>query len=74
MKNVTLGPSNIFDFLNIRPFSPGGLWTFLVALAHGVALEFFKISNQKKHMVSFIVRLVALKTIMTTVNFLYPND
>ena len=36
MKNVTLGPSNIFDFLNIRPFSPGGFWTFLVALAHGV--------------------------------------
>ena len=28
---------NIFDFLNIRPFSPGDLWTFLVALAHGAA-------------------------------------
>ena len=37
MKNVTLGPSNIFDFPNICPFSPGGFWTFLVALAHGGA-------------------------------------
>ena len=37
MKNVTLGPSNIFYFLNILPFSPGGLWTFLVALAHDVS-------------------------------------
>ena len=37
IKNVTLGPSNIFDLLNIRPFSPGGLWTFLVDLAHGEA-------------------------------------
>ena len=24
-----------FYFLNIRPFSPGGFFTFLVALAHG---------------------------------------
>ena len=28
-------PSNIFDFLNVRPFSPGGFFTFLVALALG---------------------------------------
>ena len=33
-QNVILGPSNIFDFLNIHPFSPGGFRTFLVALAH----------------------------------------
>ena len=39
MKNVTLGLGNIFDFLNIRPFSPRGLWTFLVVLAHGVPLH-----------------------------------
>ena len=24
-----------FDFLNVHPFSPGGFFTFLVALAHG---------------------------------------
>ena len=24
-----------FDFLNIRPFSPTGFFTFLVAVAHG---------------------------------------
>ena len=31
-----MDPSNIFDFLNVRPFSPRGFFTFLVAVAHGV--------------------------------------
>jgi hypothetical protein len=25
-----------FDFLNVHPLSPGGFFTFLIALAHGV--------------------------------------
>ena len=31
--------NKIFDFQNIRPFSPGGFFTFLVAVAHGAALS-----------------------------------
>ena len=27
-------PNLFFGFLNVRPFSPGGFFTFLVALAH----------------------------------------
>ena len=30
-------PNNIFDFLIVCPFSPGGFFTFLVVVAHGVA-------------------------------------
>ena len=29
---------HFFYFLNVRPFSSGGFFTFLVALAHGVSL------------------------------------
>ena len=28
---------NIFDFLNVHPFSPGSFFTFLVDVAHGAA-------------------------------------
>ena len=28
---------NIFDFLNVHPFSPRGFFTFLVTVAHGAA-------------------------------------
>ena len=38
IKKVTLGPSNIFDFLNGSPFSPGGFFTFLAVVALGAAL------------------------------------
>ena len=31
--------SDIFGFLNVRSFSPGGFFTFLVALAHGVPCQ-----------------------------------
>ena len=31
------GPQKHFDFLNARPFSPRGYFTFLVAVAHGAA-------------------------------------
>ena len=34
-KKLIWTPSNISSFLNVRPFSPGGFFTFLVALAHG---------------------------------------
>jgi hypothetical protein len=44
-KNVTFSPSNIFDCLNVSPFSPGGFFIFLVAVAHGApsrcALAYF---------------------------------
>ena len=36
--NTTWGPNEFFDFLNVRPFSPKDFFTFLAALAHGVAL------------------------------------
>ena len=32
-KNVTWTPNNIFDFLNLHPFSFGGFFTVLVDLA-----------------------------------------
>ena len=32
----TLGPRNVFDFLNVRPSSLRGYFTFLVAVAYGV--------------------------------------
>ena len=39
-KNVTWGPNDFFDILNVRPFSPGGFFTFLAALAHCVAAAY----------------------------------
>ena len=37
IKNFTWTPNNIFDFLNVHPFSPGGFFTFWVVVALGVA-------------------------------------
>ena len=34
-QNVTWTPNNIFDFLNVRPFLPGGFFTLLAVVAHG---------------------------------------
>ena len=45
IKNVTLDSSNIFDFLNVWPLSPGGFITFLVAVAHGVPPTFSDLSK-----------------------------
>ena len=36
-KNCYLGSIFFFNFLNVHPLSPGGFFTFLIALAHGVA-------------------------------------
>ena len=36
-KKLIWTPSNISSFLNVRPFSPGGFFTFLVTLAHDVS-------------------------------------
>ena len=38
-KNVTGTSNNIFYLLNIRPFLPGGFFTFLAVVAHGAALS-----------------------------------
>ena len=38
IEKVNLGPNKFFDFLNALPFSPEGFFTFLVVLAHGVAI------------------------------------
>ena len=46
IKNVTCTPNNNFYFLNVCPFSPGGFFTFLVVVAHGVASEFGKNSSR----------------------------
>ena len=35
IRNISLGLNLFFGFLIIRPISPGGFFTFLVALAHG---------------------------------------
>ena len=37
IKNVTWGPNEFFDILDVRPLSLGGFFTFLVALTHGGA-------------------------------------
>ena len=36
-QNVTFSPCNIFHFIKVHPFLPKGFFTFLVAVAHGVA-------------------------------------
>ena len=36
IQNIIWTPCNNFNLLNLRPFSTGGFFTFLVALAHGV--------------------------------------
>ena len=33
--------NKVFDFLNVRPFSSNGFFTFLVVVGHGVALQFY---------------------------------
>ena len=35
IENVIWGPINIFDFVSVRLFSPGGFFTFSVVVAHG---------------------------------------
>ena len=35
--NFTWGQNIVFGFLNVHLLSPGGFFTFLIALAHGAA-------------------------------------
>ena len=49
IKNVTWGPNNYFDFLNVCPFSPGGFFTFLVALTQGASSNNEAAAQEQQH-------------------------